>query len=110
MSGIKKAAGVDSIYAFDVVNEAISYNGTAWTHREQPANANAWYSRMHDYIEKAFTYERASDPNAKLFYNDFMMERSPGKNTAILNLVQDWGLFFSSGSKQLLIILVLRIV
>ena len=44
---------------------------------------------MHDYIEKAFTYARAADPNTKLFYNDFMMERYSGKNDAVMDLVQD---------------------
>ena len=43
---------------------------------------------MHDYIDKAFTYARAADPNTKLFYNDFMMERYSGKNTAVMDLVQ----------------------
>ena len=34
MTGIKEAAGVDSIYAYDVVNEAITYRkGHGWGHR-----------------------------------------------------------------------------
>ena len=69
---VKKAAGVDSLYAIDVVNEAINYSpGKGWGHREQPREEGAWYSRMNDYVEKAFKYARAADPGAKLFYNDF---------------------------------------
>ena len=89
MVGIKQAAGVDSVYAYDVVNEALIGNWPDWVHREQPDVANAWYSRMSDYLDKAFTYARAADPNTKLFYNDFMQERYEGKNTAVYDLVKD---------------------
>ena len=34
MTGIKRATGVDSIYAYDVVNEEITYvKGRGWTRR-----------------------------------------------------------------------------
>ena len=34
MTGIKRAAGVDSIYAYDVVNEETTYvKGRGWTRR-----------------------------------------------------------------------------
>ena len=90
IENLKSESGVDSIYAIDVVNEAINWSNdaNAWTHRTQPTDEGAWYSRMNDYIEKAFTYARQYAPEAKLFYNDFMMEKYPGKQTAVKDLVQ----------------------
>ena len=87
MKGIKTSSGVSSIYAYDVVNEAITESGDTWGHRTYDDTDHAWYSRMHDYVDKAFTYARAADPNAKLFYNDFAMEKYHGKNTAVKELV-----------------------
>ena len=43
---------------------------------------------MNDYVEKAFTYARQFAPNAKLFYNDFMMERYPAKQTKVMEMIQ----------------------
>jgi endo-1,4-beta-xylanase len=56
------------VYAWDVVNEAFSDDGTmrstvrpAW-HRIRGKGQN---------IEQALNWARAADPNAKLFYNDY---------------------------------------
>ena len=89
MQGVKQEAGVDSVYAWDVVNEDIGYSGSAWTHRsdDDGTNDHTWYSRMNDYMDKAFTYARAADPNTKLFYNDFAQETYAGKQTAIVNML-----------------------
>ena len=81
------------MYAWDVVNEDITWNKSekAWTHREDDDadNDHAWYSRMHDYMDKAFTYARAADPNTKLFYNDFGQEGYAGKQKAIVKMLKD---------------------
>ena len=81
LTNVTAESGVDDIYAIDVVNEAITWSNdsNSWTWRTQPTDEGAWYSRMEDYIEKAFTYARQFAPNSKLFYNDFMMERYPAK-------------------------------
>ena len=81
IQGVKAESGVEEIYAIDVVNEAITYSheSNSWTWRTQPTDEGAWYSRMNDYVEKAFIYAKEFAPEAKLFYNDFMMERFPDK-------------------------------
>jgi endo-1,4-beta-xylanase len=65
-----------SVYAWDVVNEAISDSGEWRT--DSP-----WYKAagddqdndgIPDYIEKAFEFARAADPSARLFYNDYNIE------------------------------------
>jgi endo-1,4-beta-xylanase len=59
------------VYAWDVVNEAV------------PDTTNGLYRNTEfykiigeEYIEKAFEYAHASDPNAKLFYNDYNTENA----------------------------------
>jgi endo-1,4-beta-xylanase len=54
------------IYAWDVVNEAVSDQAGEYL-RPSP-----WYQICaEEYIAKAFEYAHAADPNAVLFYNDY---------------------------------------
>nr|AIX97010.1 glycoside hydrolase family 10 xylanase precursor [uncultured bacterium] len=56
----------DSIYSWDVVNEA--FDGNPVTHR----NESIWYTTIgNSYIAEAFTKARTHFPNARLYYNDF---------------------------------------
>ncbi|MDC3132833.1 endo-1,4-beta-xylanase [Flavobacteriaceae bacterium] len=59
----------DQVYAWDVVNEAISdYNSTS-IYRTKNSN---WYRICGpDFIEQAFRIAHKVAPNAKLFYNDY---------------------------------------
>jgi endo-1,4-beta-xylanase len=55
-----------TIYAWDVVNEAIADNP------EEFLRASEWYEILgEDFIIKAFEYAHQADPEAKLFYNDY---------------------------------------
>lgn len=59
------------IYAWDVVNEAVPDGG------ESLYRSSKFYEIIgEDYIEKAFEYAHAVDPQAKLFYNDYNTENS----------------------------------
>ncbi|WP_207533979.1 endo-1,4-beta-xylanase [Desertivirga arenae] len=69
------------IYAWDVVNEAIAdgpefLRKTKWTE-----------IAGEEFIEKAFEYAHAADPNAVLFYNDYNTE-IPAKRDKIFKLLK----------------------
>ena len=70
------------IYAWDVVNEAISDNNNQFL-RDSP------WSRICgiDYIVEAFKYAHEADPNAQLFYNDYNTE-NPEKRERIYKLLK----------------------
>jgi endo-1,4-beta-xylanase len=74
------------IYAWDVVNEAVSDedgDDTARVLRNSP-----WYRICGDeFIAKAFEYAHAADPHAQLFYNDYNTER-PGKRERVYRLLR----------------------
>jgi endo-1,4-beta-xylanase len=70
------------IYAWDVVNEAVPDTGISIYRRSK------FYEIIgEDYIEKAFEYAHAADPDAKLFYNDYNTENT-AKREKIFQLVK----------------------
>ena len=58
------------IYAWDVVNEAVDDNPNNFLR-----NSLFFQIAGEEYIEKAFEYAHAADPDAILFYNDYNTER-----------------------------------
>jgi endo-1,4-beta-xylanase len=69
------------IYAWDVVNEAISDKP------EEYLRNSAWYKICgEEYLAKAFQYAHEADPDALLFYNDYN-EISEVKRKKIIRLV-----------------------
>ncbi|HYC27769.1 MAG TPA: endo-1,4-beta-xylanase, partial [Chitinophagaceae bacterium] len=70
------------VYAWDVVNEAISDN------RDEYLRPSPWLQICgEEYITKAFQWAHEADPNALLFYNDYN-EINPVKREKIFRLVK----------------------
>ncbi|NRF39474.1 endo-1,4-beta-xylanase [Pedobacter foliorum] len=70
------------IYAWDVVNEAVSDNPKEFLRN------SLWYQICgEDFIAKAFEYAHEADPKAILFYNDYNTE-SPEKRQRIFKLLK----------------------
>lgn len=70
------------IYAWDVVNEAISDNPNEYLRNSK------WLEICgEEYIAKAFQWAHEADPNALLFYNDYN-EIDPVKRKKIIRLVE----------------------
>jgi len=77
------------IQGWDVVNEAIDDKGKLRSGPVGPPQnrGEPWHAAIgDDYIEKAFEYAHAADPDAELYYNDFN-EWHPAKIAAISQLV-----------------------
>jgi endo-1,4-beta-xylanase len=70
------------IYAWDVVNEAVSDNP------KELLRNSLWYKICgEDFIAKAFEYAHEADPKAVLFYNDYNTEY-PEKRQRIFTLIK----------------------
>lgn len=73
----------DSVYCWDVVNEAVEDSGTHILRKKSP-----WLEIVGpDFLEKAFEYAHEADPDALLFYNDYN-ESEPAKRDKIYELVK----------------------
>lgn len=70
------------VKAWDVVNEALSDQAGAYL-RDTPARR----AIGDDYIEKAFAFAHAADPEAQLYYNDYNIEL-PEKRAKALRLLR----------------------
>ena len=74
------------IYAWDVVNEAVSDENSDDSTRI--LRNSPWYRICGDeFIAKAFEYAHAADPQAQLFYNDYNTER-PEKRERVYRLLR----------------------
>lgn len=74
----------DVVYAWDVVNEAMTDDPKA----EVPYRQSLYYKIAEDeFIKKAFEYAHEADPKALLFYNDYN-ETNPAKRDRIYNMVK----------------------
>lgn len=79
----------DIVYAWDVVNEAMSDAGRGWRGMEpNPYRESKLYKLCGDeFIAKAFEFAHEADPNAILFYNDYNAA-TPAKRDRIYNMVK----------------------
>ena len=79
----------DVVYAWDVVNEAISDGGRpVMGQKPSPYRNSPLYQIAGDeFIKKAFIYAREADPNVLLFYNDYNAA-DPQKRDRIYNMVK----------------------
>jgi len=69
------------IYSWDVINEPFNDDGT-W-------RSTVFYNTMGtSYVAVALKAARAADPSAKLYINDYNIEGTGAKSTAMVNLVK----------------------
>lgn len=85
----------DRLPYWDVVNEAVVTNGTLRTTATSGAGPTYWYDNPgigyaadgRKYIAESFKRARMSDPDAKLFYNDFATNFVNSKSTGVYDLI-----------------------
>lgn len=78
-----------SVYAWDVVNEAIMDGGAYRTASEPEEDQRSkWHGIAGEaYVAEAFRYAHEADPDAKLFYNDYY-NYIPAKRQAIYEMLK----------------------
>jgi GH35 family endo-1,4-beta-xylanase len=71
------------LYAWDVVNEAITDDGAGY-------RSSIFFQQLGAaFVERAFRAARAADPSALLFYNDYGAETLNAKSNGVHTLVRD---------------------
>lgn len=79
----------NTIYAWDVVNEAIDSLGHLRVGGTQRPGYFYWGKYLKKgYIARAFRYAHSADPRALLFYNDYNLEIYPAKLDGVIHLVE----------------------
>jgi endo-1,4-beta-xylanase len=77
------------VISWDVVNEAIADNPPYLADWKPALRSCAWLAAIGpDYIEIAFKAARETDPDAKLYYNDYSLDNQV-KALAVYNMVKD---------------------
>ena len=89
----------DTVVSWDVVNEAFSDNGAAYTGEqggyrgltESGGQDSPWFDNIGpEYIELAFIKAREADPDADLYYNDYSMIGGGQKFEAARAMIVDF--------------------
>lgn len=80
----------EKVYAWDVVNEAFKDDGTLRSTIWYDQPGIGWAKKHAHYIEQAFAWAHAADPQAKLFYNDYDAETVNRKSDAIYQMAKDF--------------------
>ncbi|MDF3065193.1 MAG: cex [Polyangiaceae bacterium] len=71
------------VIAWDVVNEAFDDDGSL--------RSSIWSQKLgQSFIEDAFRFARAADPNVKLYYNDYDIESAYAKADSVYEMVKDF--------------------
>lgn len=74
---------------WDVVNEPLSEDGVDYNPDRKGIRKQLWFDSMgEEYIDVAFKATKLADPNAKLYLNDFGIEKDGERWDAIVSLVQ----------------------
>jgi endo-1,4-beta-xylanase len=76
------------IKGWDVVNEALSENGTMRPTQWLRIIGEGSEDKQYDHIENAFRFAHAADPKAELYYNDYNLEVSKAKCDGAVAIVK----------------------
>lgn len=92
------------IKGWDVVNEALDDDGQLRNSRWLRIIGEGDENKKYDYIEHAFRYAHAADPDAELYYNDYSLSTSRAKcdgAVAIVKYLQSKGVRIDGIGMQL---------